>query len=70
MARKLICVKADCFQNMCGISCRLLHSPVEGKECPFYKTEEQASDDRRKAYLSLKERGMENLIEFYGTPSC
>lgn len=59
------CYKADCFQNLCGVSCRLLHTPIQGKPCPFYKTDEQISKDRKQTILRLEHIDRYDLIDKY-----
>ena len=59
------CYKADCFQNLCGINCRLLHTPIHGKECPFFKTDKQAQEDNRKSFERLQTIDRYDLIDKY-----
>ena len=68
MAEKLSrvkCLKNDCFQNICGISCRLLTAPIKGHECPFYKTDAEVAEGRREAIQKLEKKGLFGLIEEY-----
>ena len=41
------CPESDCFGYIHG-TCRILIEPIM-PDCPFYKTREQAAQDRRKA---------------------
>ena len=59
------CYKAKCFQNVCGVNCRLLTHPIHDKPCPFYKTDEEVSEDRRKAVDRLEEINRYDLIDKY-----
>ena len=59
------CYRADCFQNICGINCRLLHTPIHGKACPFFKTDKQVAEDRRKTVERLEAIDRYDLIDKY-----
>lgn len=59
------CYKVECFQNLCGINCRLLHTPIHGKPCPFFKTDKQAREDRQKTMERLEAIDRYDLIDKY-----
>lgn len=61
----VICYRKDCFQNVCGVSCQLLTGQITGHPCPFYKTDQQVLEERRKALERLEEKDMHGLIESY-----
>ena len=59
------CYKSECFQNICGTSCRLLHSPIKGHPCPFYKTDAEVTAGRRAAVERLEAIDRYDLIDEY-----
>lgn len=63
--RRPKCDKSDCFQNKCGVLCDLLREPIEGHECPFYKTQDQVDMGRLEAHEHLKAIERYDLIEMY-----
>ena len=65
MACRVRCTKAECFQNICGIECRLLDEEILDHECPFYKTDAQVIQERKDSILNLRLKGRKDLIEYY-----
>ena len=66
MAVIIKCPKSDCFQNFCGMGCKLLSSPMKKDHpCPFYKTQEEVDFGRRKAHKHLEYIERYDLIETY-----
>lgn len=65
MARVIRCKRYDCFQNLCGNSCKILNNGYKDDKCPFYKTDEQAEKDRQAAHQRLVDLGRYDLIEQY-----
>lgn len=58
------CNRVDCFQNRCGRACELLRT-YPRQPCPFYQTQEQVEEGRRKAHQKLVNKGRYDLIECY-----
>lgn len=62
---KVRCYEINCFQNSCGMYCRLLEKPITGHDCPFFKTHEEADYGRRETIRRLTEIGRPDLISIY-----
>ena len=59
------CNREKCFQNKCGVYCELLTDYPSKQPCPFYKTQEQADNDRLVAHKKLASEGKWDLIQMY-----
>ena len=59
------CDRNKCFQNICGVGCELLNEPITDRECPFFKTDDEVDEGRRKAHKRLIDIGRKDLIDEY-----
>ena len=60
------CTEHNCFQNLCGKSCKLLTAPPSTMDpCPFYKTQEEVDKGREWAHQELIRKDRRDLIEQY-----
>jgi len=57
------CRRSTCACNSEGYCIALSNATFDGKPCPFYKTHEQARNDKGAALLHLVEAGRLDLIE-------
>lgn len=64
------CIRhTDCFAlGDRGRCICLSDNNFNGKDCPFYKTTDQAYAEQRKGFEDLKSRERYDLIEKYGPP--
>ena len=58
------CDKVDCAGYEDG-RCVVLKDKIKNKECPFYKTKEQAEEENAKRLERLVNIGRE--VDYYGT---
>lgn len=63
-------IHTDCFANKNKHCMALSDTKFTGKDCPFYKTHEQAKEGRRNAYNRLVITGRDDLIDKYGGHSA
>lgn len=56
--KNVYCLKRDCMNNKQG-KCELLHLPIIGKRCPFYKTKM----DNDKECMELGVQTWQEMIE-------
>ena len=69
MAKNGRCVKgqgSDCFGARKGFCLILKETKSIDYKCPFYKTVEQAEEDRQRTIDRLRQKGREDLIQKYG----
>ena len=59
------CERMKCCQNVCGVGCVLLSEPIIDRDCPFFKTDDQMEEGRKKAHQHLIDIGRKDLIEQY-----
>lgn len=67
-----ICMKqkADCFANVSG-QCRILiNADFKERDCPFYKTQEQCTEENQQRIARLEDQGLLHLLEKYGGRPC
>ena len=62
---RVMCTKSDCFQNKCESYCDLLTEPIVTHECPFYKTHEQVTEERKEVLERLRKNNKKSLIKTY-----
>lgn len=63
-----ICEKqhTDCFAHSNGRCAILCNTDFKGKDCPFYKTEEQCAKENRQRRERLDQQWLGHLLDKYG----